>query len=96
MIYIQVGGGALATSVSSAIPEARLHPVQAEGCAPLEVAWQRLEPGFDFAAAASNPDDYMQPWPDEPKSMATGILDDVTYDWQPLLRQSYLRPGWRH
>ncbi len=28
---------------------------------------------------------YMAPWDDEPMSYATGILDDVTYDWVPLI-----------
>lgn len=84
-LYIQVGGGALATSVTMALP-ARLHPVQAEGCAPLKRAWDLLAPGFDWADAHRNPTKYMWPWEGEPKSLATGILDDVTYDWLPLLQ----------
>ena len=28
---------------------------------------------------------YMRTWPDEPTSYAHGILDDVTYDWIPLM-----------
>ncbi len=86
-LYIQVGGGALATAVSMAMPEVRLHPVQAIGCAPLRRAWDRLSPDFDFAAAAQNPDGYMTPW-ENPQSFATGILDDITYDWLPLLRRT--------
>ena len=84
-LYIQVGGGALATSTGMALPNARLYPVQAEGCAPLAAAWDRLAPDFDFDAAAADPDHYMTPWLD-PSSLATGILDDITYDWLPLLR----------
>lgn len=84
-IYLQVGGGALATAVAMALPGTRVHPVQAEGCAPLARAWDRLEPNFDFETAATDPDTYMEPWPD-PQSLATGILDDITYDWLPLLR----------
>ena len=87
-LYIQVGGCALATAVSLAIPDARLHPVQAQGCAPLRTAWDRLAPEFDFADAATHPGDFMEPWPGEPTSIATGILDDVTYDWQPLLKRT--------
>ena len=88
-LYLQVGGGAMATAASLGIPEATLFPVQAEGCAPLARAWDRLEDdGFDFAAAADSPDHYMWPWEDEPHSAATGILDDVTYDWVPLLRRT--------
>lgn len=29
--------------------------------------------------------DLMHPWPGIPTSIASGILDDITYDWQPLL-----------
>lgn len=86
-MYIQVGGGALATSVSMAVPDARLHPVQAEGCAPLRRAWDLLSPAFDFDAAEADPDSYMWPW-DNPQSFATGILDDITYDWLPLLKRT--------
>lgn len=86
-LYIQVGGGALATAVSMAMPDVRLHPVQAEGCAPLRRAWDLLAPGFDFDAAAASPETYMTPW-DDPQSFATGILDDITYDWLPLLRRT--------
>lgn len=91
-LYIQVGGGALATSVSMAIPNARLHPVQAEGCAPLRRAWDLLAPEFDFAAAAADPDSYMWAW-DDPQSYATGILDDITYDWHPLLQATIASGG---
>ena len=31
--------------------------------------------------AASHRSAYMWPWESEPKSIATGILDDETYDW---------------
>jgi len=86
-IYIQVGGGALATAVSMALPRAALYPVQSSGCAPLGRAWDLLAPGFDLAEARANPDQYMWAW-DEPASAATGILDDVTYDWLPLLQRT--------
>ncbi len=92
-LYVQVGGGALATSVGTALPTARLHPVQAEGCAPLARAWDLLAPDFDFAAAAADPEKYMTAW-ENPQSFATGILDDVTYDWLPLLRQTVASGGW--
>lgn len=92
-LFIQVGGGALATSVGTALPSARLHPVQAEGCAPLARAWEALKPDFDFEAAAADPGAYMYAWED-PQSFATGILDDVTYDWLPLLRQTRASGGW--
>ena len=91
-LYIQVGGGALSTAVSMAYTEPRLHPVQAEGCAPLRRAWDLLAPGFDFDSAEQNPDDYMWPW-DDPSSFATGILDDITYDWLPLLKRTHATGG---
>ncbi len=91
-LYIQVGGGALATAVSTAMPGARLNPVQAEGCAPLRRAWDLLSPEFDFEAAGADPTKYMWPW-DDPQSLATGILDDVTYDWLPLLRRTRVSGG---
>jgi threonine synthase len=28
----------------------------------------------------------MEPWPTEPKSLASGILDDETYDWLAVVR----------
>ena len=71
-----------------AVPGARLHPVQTEGCAPLRRAWDRLAPDFDFDDAARHPDDFMWAW-DDPHSVATGILDDITYDWLPLLRRTH-------
>jgi len=85
-LYVQVGGGALATSVSLGLPSARLHPVQAEGCAPLRRAWDLMAPDFDFDAARAPGQTFMTPW-DDPQSFATGILDDVTYDWVPLLER---------
>jgi threonine synthase len=65
-----------------------LHAVQAMGAAPLERAWRVLselagDPGWPsaLATAATERDRFMWPWGSEPKSMATGILDDEAYDW---------------
>ena len=56
---------------------ARLHAVQAAGCAPLARGWNR-------AAGLDRPEqhwgDVMTVW-DDPHSLADGILDDETYDW---------------
>lgn len=38
-----------------------------------------------LARLAADPDRYMAPWPTEPASYATGILDDITYDWLPIV-----------
>lgn len=91
-LYVQVGGGALATATACGLPGVRLHPVQAEGCAPLARAWDRWGPTFDIEAALAPDQQFMTPWKD-PHSMATGILDDVTYDWVPLLQLTRERGG---
>ena len=118
-IYIQIGGGALATAVMDGLARAwpdrqlpALHPVQAESAHPYVTAWRRFaaraltaigvaDPGTDAdrQAILSNrragidldelialADDAMEPWPGTPASVASGILDDVTYDWQTVLR----------
>ena len=105
-LFVQVGGGALASSVVQGFVEAAdagaisrlpaFFAVQTEGCAPLRHAWERLcalsaEVGADavLEVAAADPGRFMQPWePPEgntPQSIATGILDDVTYDWLPIV-----------
>ena len=42
--------------------------------------------------AATHRSAYMWPWEDEPKSIATGILDDETYDWLAVVA-GMLRSG---
>ena len=41
-------------------------------------------PSEALSEAISNPPKYMKPW-ENPSSSATGILDDITYDWLPLV-----------
>ena len=89
-VFVQVGGGALGSSLVQGLVDSldlglidelpAVHPVQAEGCAPLDRA---VAAAGSMTAALSEPDVFMQPWPD-PHSAATGILDDITYDWLPL------------
>ena len=77
-VYIQVGGGALATclgaGLGSSIP---VVAVQTEGCAPFAAALARAD-------LVPDPErhwpEVMVPWSD-PVSLADGILDDETYDW---------------
>jgi threonine synthase len=45
-----------------------------------------------LAAAAARAGELMVPWPD-PSSAATGILDDVTYDWLGMARGLLLTGG---
>ncbi len=98
-VFIQVGGGALATATWRGLGEGLiessdikpvLYAVQTEACAPLARAWQSLiETGLSGAEtlklAQQHPDRYMQPWEPIGQSEATGILDDVTYDWLPII-----------
>ena len=89
-VYVQVGGGALASAVAQGLAGAvaagvlprapRLVAVQTEGCAPLARAWQRLG-AAPLAEAARHRARFMWPWEATPHSLAHGILDDETYDW---------------
>ncbi len=127
-LYVQIGGGALATAVVDGLARSgrlemlpRLHPVQPTQAHPYVAAWQRIrsimadEVGLDpvpdndrrlaqllvehgddarFAARIAGADDAMTPWPGFPASVATGILDDVTYDWKTVLRHQLRTGGW--
>jgi threonine synthase len=81
-LFVQVGGGALATCALEGMADGgippRLHPVQTAGCAPLARAWERCGGAGEAAARWA---ECMSPWETEPVSAATGILDDETYDW---------------
>ncbi len=83
---------AVALGALPRVPE--LLAVQAEGGHPLVRAWEQL---CTEAAAGAAVDDllaraarerarYMRPWETEPRSLATGILDDETYDWLAVVR----------
>jgi threonine synthase len=74
----------------------RLHTVQTTGGHPLERAWARVRSGLAaspapadveaaVAGAAAHRSSYMWPWEEEPRSIATGILDDETYDWRAVV-----------
>ena len=69
--------------------------MQAEGCAPLTRAFDRVAGADDREAALADPDgteddgSAMWPWED-PTSAATGLLDDVTYDWRVLVHDMLL------
>jgi len=74
----------------------RIHTVQTTGAHPLERAYARVrallppEPAPDairktMAEAAQHRSAFMRPWPQEPVSVATGILDDETYDWRAVV-----------
>ena len=91
-VFVQVGGGALGTATAMALPGVPIYPVQISGCAPLKRAWDLLAPDFDMAKAATTPENFMWPW-DKPTSAASGLLDDITYDWIPLLEATLASGG---
>jgi threonine synthase len=93
-VYVQVGGGALASAVAQGFAVAvgagvitrapRLVAVQTASCAPLARAWKLLD-DLPLAAAARQRSRYMWPWEATPASIAHGILDDETYDWLEIV-----------
>lgn len=111
-LFVQVGGGALASSCIQGLAEARslgaaisvpaIHPVQAEAVAPLGRAYERLvhrldtdtPTDADITWAARHRSAFMWPWETEPHSIATGILDDETYDWLAVVRGTFASHGW--
>ena len=84
-VFIQVGGGAFASSVGASFASTGIHPrlyaVQAAGCAPLARAWDRARATGGVHHAGPRWSDCMWPWEEDPHSLADGILDDETYDW---------------
>jgi threonine synthase len=74
----------------------RIHTVQTTGAHPLERAYAQVrallpdEPGPDeikraMAEAAAHRSAFMRPWETPPRSVASGILDDETYDWRAVV-----------
>jgi len=82
----------------------RIHTVQSAGAHPLERAYDRVRATLPaaptthaihqaMADAAQHRSAFMRPWPTEPKSVATGILDDETYDWRAVVTGMLLTGG---
>ena len=82
----------------------RVHTVQTSGAHPLERAYERVravlpdQPSPDavsraMARAAAHRSEFMQPWATPPASVATGILDDETYDWRAVTEGMLLTGG---
>ena len=108
-LYVQVGGGALASAtwqgltegiaISKAPIEPVLHPVQTESCAPLIRAWQRIQAldcdrSHAIELARAHGGQFMSAWESVGMSSASGILDDVTYDWLPIIEALVQSDGW--
>jgi threonine synthase len=47
----------------------------------------------ELQKAAANRSEFMWPWEEEPRSIATGILDDETYDWLALVEGMLMTGG---
>jgi threonine synthase len=74
----------------------RIHAVQTAEAHPLERAFRRVRQrvGHEVSPAGivealtyarGHRSEFMWPWEEEPKSAATGILDDETYDWAAVV-----------
>jgi len=90
---LQAYARALAAGALQRAP--RVHVVQTQGAAPLARAWARVQQqaaesgvGIEnaLAYAAKHRSQFMWPWEEPPHSVASGILDDETYDWLAVLR----------
>jgi threonine synthase len=82
----------------------RIHTVQTAGAHPLERAHGRVrallppEAGPEavrlaMAEATTHRSAFMQPWEEAPHSVATGILDDETYDWRAVVEGMLMTGG---
>ncbi len=149
-VFIQVGGGALASSGIQSLKEMlfcgqidrlpRIFAIQTESCFPLARAYfaiyRQIAQQFNhrICLRSTSPSDILQytqehvdeitavtseiavvfdhstvqailtnslkqpslakPWPSIPRSIAHGILDDVTYDWYAVIRGLLETGGW--
>ena len=71
----------------------RFHAVQTSGAWPLKRAWDvvqerlRTEGEIDvIERATKHRSEFMWPWEETPHSVASGILDDETYDWLAVVK----------
>ena len=105
-ILIQIGGGALLTSCAIGLFEAvkynqiekvpSIWAVQGEGCAPFNRAWEKIPKGESLKDTIKycyeHRSNLMEPW-HNPTGLATGILDDITYDWMGVARSLLMSGG---
>jgi len=82
----------------------RIHTTQTSSAHPLERAYHKVAALLPAApapadiegalrTAATHRSAYMWPWETEPRSIATGILDDETYDWRAVVGGMLLTGG---
>ncbi len=104
-LIVQAGGGALATACIAAFEDAhalgmirrmpRIHAVQTKAAHPLVRAWELMKlRRVQLDDAVHHRSRFMRPWPAVPRSVATGILDDETYDWAAVIRGMSLSGGY--
>lgn len=140
-LFIQVGGGALASATiqafhRTALSPPAIHATQTASCAPIYDAWQRLGQDLErvltvegkasprgmctptgpesdrgraawlrphanteiaarvFQRAALHRSRYMRPVTAPAISVASGILDDETYDWFAIVHAMIQTGGW--
>jgi len=134
-LFVQVGGGALASACVQGFQDAvrtgtlagmpRIHAVQTLAVHPLKRAYDavaarilarlgrdvsqqgdgdraeaiRARAGASMVEeavrhAATHRSEFMQPWEHEPRSVASGIIDDETYDWLAVTRGMLLSGGY--
>jgi threonine synthase len=94
-LFVQVGGGALASALAQGFKLAagtgmiarspKIFAVQTAGCAPLDRAWRGMG-DLKLAEVAAHRSRFMWPWELPPVSIAHGILDDETYDWLEIAK----------
>jgi threonine synthase len=90
-----------APAAGMAIPLPRFDTVQTQGAFPLARAHERVAArvaagervDVALAYAAHHRAEFMWPWEEAPHSIAHGILDDETYDWQAVVRGMLLTGG---
>ena len=83
------------------VPLPRFDTVQTQGAFPLARAHERVAARVAagesvdaaLAYAAHHRAEFMWPWEEAPHSIAHGILDDETYDWQAVVRGMLLTGG---
>ena len=84
-MFVQAGGGAFVACAASGFfagaTKPRVHAVQTQGCAPLARAFEIADRTGGARNAGSRWSQCMWPWETTPVSLADGILDDETYDW---------------
>ena len=95
---VQTAGGhplerAWRAFVQRVIPEGDRR-ADAELAGELEGRFRSPEVSDQLALAAARRSRYMRPWETPPHSVASGILDDETYDWRAVLTGMLASGGW--